>query len=751
MNDNSKKVDTLTNNIYIDSDYEGEEKGTIEKPFKSFESLYKSELALLQNVALKTIHLLSTNIVISADGLKNCTFVSENIDRSYSFTLTNSKNITITNMTINDLSTIICDKLSVYNANIGTGGNRSNKHNFKVNDLKINCCKINIGDGLYVENNNAICNYEINNCDGYLIINGEKETNVEISNSNLSLNVSNKNLDLTINDSVITFLNNIRTDNGYLNFISGTALYINEERTFKAKTINLGTFDFSAIDCTFDGSVSLGGLSSKQIYDSNDRSYNNDNKTLESHLTAIDNAIKNLQNNSGGSNSNGDSNIPDNPTVVEIKDAYNSAGTFRTINELKTYSYDVGDVFKYISDAPTTLTNNIELENPTTILRMTDNVIDFDDPDNGGLVDYYLFEFNVKNAGYYKQIGGNVKLSFDDVTYDLEATYFSVDKITARIEVSLIDKIEIDENTYEYKLKETPTNITYTHSISLMTNDKVVRLSNGWDKLSESANTLSTGETVFSGSVMAGKETTDDDSDLTLVTKNYLNNYAKGDLSNYAKNDLSNAHIPVINATLVDTTDYSGKCYRINLPDFENKNDIPIGYTILIIPNATGSAYYNTDETILLINNDIYDDDHVTCIKAYQYEWSNVNTDINISSTVTKIYKDRPIKLTYIENGYWQADSHMTLSSFMVTCTVKYDSWVSENENVVQRISCPCLLDTDSPIIDVKLFDDIDSNKLLISTWSHIIKAVIQRGVIILYTDGVTPDIDFQINMKVVR
>lgn len=88
--------------------------------------------------------------------------------------------------------------------------------------------------------------------------------------------------------------------------------------------------------------------------------------------------------------------------------------------------------------------------------------------------------------------------------------------------------------------------------------------------------------------------------------------------------------------------------------------------------------------------------------------------------------------------------------TFVKVLQTTVDSWMEENGMFKQTAECAELLSADNPILDVCTNDSADDNKLFITAWSHIVRAVADDGSITLYADEI-PDVAFNFNVKVVR
>lgn len=68
-----------------------------------------------------------------------------------------------------------------------------------------------------------------------------------------------------------------------------------------------------------------------------------------------------------------------------------------------------------------------------------------------------------------------------------------------------------------------------------------------------------------------------------------------------------------------------------------------------------------------------------------------------------------------------------------------------------QAVTVPGLLETDKPVLDVKLGADLDANALVLDAWACVTRAVATAETLTLYANDTKPVANFTVNVKVVR
>ena len=468
----NKKQNVLTNVIYIDSSYTGDEVGTFEKPYSGFSNLYQNNLSLLQISQNKTIYIINDNSTITAQNLNNCEFINVNYNHLSTINITNSNNIVFKHMKISSSSSfdnitkLILDDIDI-----------NNDSNLEVNiisdNLTLRNCKNNTDNGFTISSINENSIISIDKCEFILNLQDINNGDLLINNSYITLNVNSSNANINIKNSEITFNKDVNI-NGYLNLISGIG-YSTNTINISASNIYLGTFDYSKANIAFTENISdIQGLSSDQVYDKESRSYENNGFSLRNHLDAIGDQIGNINNELFNSNS----------TLSALKEAFVSKDTFTMISELDTVQFRVGDVLKYVGTTNINFTNTFNLT-ATQIESITVPTIE-KDPDTSikSTVDipYTSITFILENAKYYVQDQDiiNVTYYMEDQGakyYDLSIYDSGDNYIKARIKTDLLDvQLPSDLSLLD--------NNVYNQVFSLSTGDRIIKLSNGWDKLS---------------------------------------------------------------------------------------------------------------------------------------------------------------------------------------------------------------------------------------------------------------------------
>ena len=499
---NNKFKNILTGyDIYVDSNYAGNEVGTFNCPFKTWSSLYDKCESLLLSDDKITIHIKANSTInVTANKFNSCKYLTITGDSTSFF-----------NFDVND-EFLSLKFITFENINIGSVGE----------NLSFNTCSNIIFNNIYdlcyigfIDSSNITINnvqrsrnivitkntnhININNLHNNLSNNFQPPTinifdtvdginsgiRVRISNSTLSSLRANNGNELSIINTTI-FENLSITGFDTVSFNSGELLNEtnNKSCTISATNINLGTFNFNGANTQLNGTINnLSGLSSKQIYDTNNRTYNNNNPTLESHLNAIDNLldIVNTKVNVVSEEGSG------------LVESFISKDTFKVASDLNNKQWRTGDVMKYIGTTPIKLSKTHDLQ----ITKLLEVMVEVPgEPSNGqptiGNKRYFRFWFNFVNANYISHKGDIINIVYynDNKTYNFELPIDSIDKnnVTCMLEKS--DKTDIltpfDETNEDEIAKYI--SITFTHEMTVNPDDRIIYIKNDWDKLVSSNN-----------------------------------------------------------------------------------------------------------------------------------------------------------------------------------------------------------------------------------------------------------------------
>ena len=92
-------------------------------------------------------------------------------------------------------------------------------------------------------------------------------------------------------------------------------------------------------------------------------------------------------------------------------------------------------------------------------------------------------------------------------------------------------------------------------------------------------------------------------------------------------------------------------------------------------------------------------------------------------------------------------------TALTTTVTVPNTNWsTSSSSYYTKTVTCSGILTSDTPIVDVVTSSDIDSNQVILEAWSKIVRVYVSANNNITFcTNGVIPEVSFQVNVKVVR
>lgn len=560
---NNKSKNVLTGyDIYFDSNYDGNQVGTIEYPFNSWSELYSKCETLLTGTSLTTIHIKSNSILkinVIPENIKNVIFTSDSAASIYFYKkkdVVNWNNVTFNNI---NTSTYVDGDFELMDY-VSINFVKCNYIYFKSCNLHATClknCKY-----IYFNDCNKTYAIEIYEESKDVYINNTNINNLSVVNSSGLIQVINSyintldtfskiiseipNVDtlriinsIIINSINIEGINNITLIGGGM--INGTDCQIT------ANNINLSTFDLNGVTPTLTGNVNkLSGLSSDQVYDkNNNRPYGIPNdSTLKAHLDKIGESIGALNNKLAGTDS--------------LVNAFITKDTFTTKDELSG-TFKIGDVMTYVSESSQNLQFNHELignnyeskleydytsmnykgavnlysdlplnaeENDVYSVTYNDDYTNSGehyifDGENWNVVDkieYWYYMFTLENASYFAKYNDNVNLiSYSNFSEQYEIAFdeslcvtgkvYSVldDIITVKLRPEDLIKqikeniIKVSDNTIDETqaetiaieiintyLNKTMENAIFEQVIKVSYKDRLIKLSNGWDKLSGS-------------------------------------------------------------------------------------------------------------------------------------------------------------------------------------------------------------------------------------------------------------------------
>ncbi len=490
--------------IFIGNKTGSKELGTIDNPYTSYVNLINNLSKQLKNESNKIVlncisddftfnEIKNWNNVIINGNEYNIVFNS--FIKCKNMQIINCKSNTKTTCEINESSNI-----SIMNSKmelIFNSCENINITNFNCYTIKFSYCM-----NIYINEIQAIKNITativldhcyrndvyINNSIGLLITTDSFKTTEY--NTIAELNI-------IINNSVFDVLN-IDRNVKELRLMSGCFQGNNGGIHIGARTLYLGTFEILADpDIEPDTQIiDAVGLSSKQVYDKYNKQYINDyinhnslsnsdrKSNLEFHLKAIDESLTSAH----------DAIDELTEETNKITKAFVTTDSFKTLDELNNKEWKPGNVVKYYGDSTIQLDKEFEL---TPIEYEEVEVSAKDEEDNLVVEEYISLTFPLNNASYYCKNYKTIKVDHIttindiDYTYSYDFTIYSISKeskqdsingyFKARIKKTNINKEDIFSNDLTKFV-----NCKYVHTITLSTNDRLIRLSDGWDKLTTS-------------------------------------------------------------------------------------------------------------------------------------------------------------------------------------------------------------------------------------------------------------------------
>lgn len=498
---NNKSKNVLSGyDIYFDSNYIGNQVGTFEQPFNTWNELYSKCHNLLTNSAGVTIHVKSNSILE----------ISNNFDNISNVTIKSTDNVSYINFNvamINNLNNVTFDTIGVYNNSEGVTFNESNHINF-VNTEGIRKCNfsncrnvtmfnVESLDNTWFDNANNVTLQNIVNCNNIncvdsndLRFNTINANNISIENADYVeiINVNIKD-SVDIKSSKVALFNNCEM----LNNSNGSHFKV------EANTINTGIINFNGIEPELIGTVNkMSGLSSNQVYDTEqNRAYGQPvDVTLKSHLDKISESITTIKNNTLDLQTSG------------LSKPFSSRDTFSNIDSLTDGTFEnikTGNVFKYVGTNQTTYNNDFALDLEKIVGGIEQ--VNVNTTNESGEVSteikdvpYHYFYLKLTNAEYYCKPYENIQVIYkklnDDGTintgseYELIIDSVSENLIIAKIEIDSNDTniVEFDSLANDYDgVQKSYYTCTYNQHIKLSSNDRLVYLGNGFDKLSGSS------------------------------------------------------------------------------------------------------------------------------------------------------------------------------------------------------------------------------------------------------------------------
>lgn len=488
--------------IFIGNKTGSKELGTIDNPYTSYTNLINNLSKQLKNESNKIVlNCISDfefkeikewkNVIINGneyDILFNSFIKCKNIQ------INNCKSNTKTTCEINESSNI-----SVMNSKmelIFNSCENINITNFNCYTIKFSYCM-----NIYINEIQAI-----KNITATIVLDHCYRNDVYINNSICLLittdsfktteyNTTIAELNIIINNSVFDVLN-IDRNVKELRLMSGCFQGNNGGIHIGARTLYLGTFEILADpDIEPDTQIiDAVGLSSKQVYDKYNKQYINDyinhnslsnsdrKSNLEFHLKAIDDSLTSAHNDINELTEETD----------KITKAFVTTDSFKVLDELDNIEWKPGNVVKYYGDTIISLNTTFEV---TPILY---EEIKVPVTSESGTVynDYVSLTFPLNNASYYCTLGDKVNITHNtvigEVTYpfDYEFEIYSINKNKANDTRNENGYFKARFKKSDFKTEDEISddltkfvNCTYVRSLSISKNDRLIRLTDGWDKL----------------------------------------------------------------------------------------------------------------------------------------------------------------------------------------------------------------------------------------------------------------------------
>ncbi len=486
--------------IYVGDAIAGKCIGTINDPYNRYSQFPDDLITKLRSNQTVVINCMNhfmidnsisgwQNVIINGNGFR----IDFRSDDNYS--IFNCSNIKLMNCDIFSSDYMeYCDNIILENCTLNDY--------FKItlnNYICFKNCKQKNRGGLTGSSNNIDiinCNFKYVNLDG-IKVNGISNINIIDSTiesfytnhfyGNGIINIRNSKFDeMTIVPEIYQ-----------LNLISGKCTS-DLAQSILAANINLGTFEFATTPIFGDSSIIVDrvGLSSKQVYDENNKQYikdyiANDNNTLtesdkksnlEFHLKAIDDSL---------TSAHDDINELTEETN-KITKAFVTTDSFKMLDELDNIEWKPGNVVKYYGDAIISLDTTFEVT-PILYEEIKVPVIS-----ESGTVynDYVSLTFPLNNASYYCTLGDKVSITHNtiigEITYpfDYEFEIYSIDKNKANDTRNENGYFKARFKKSDFKTEDEISddltkfvNCTYVRSLSISKNDRLIRLTDGWDKL----------------------------------------------------------------------------------------------------------------------------------------------------------------------------------------------------------------------------------------------------------------------------
>lgn len=533
---NSFKNTVIGYDFYVDANYSGIEVGTFEQPYKSLTNLLTNQSTKLQSSAYKTIYVKanSTSIGTNISNLKNTNIKFTDLSIKTTLQIQNCNLLCIDGLNVNSL-TVTNSDVAIYYSSINNLNATNSSIEF-INDaikqtLSANNCSLAIND-----TNVLNCNC-INNCD--ITIYGGNVLDKMLVTSGGLLQLFDTNIkDLDVSANIINL-------NGGM--LTGSLANIT------ANEITLGTFNFNGVEPTLNGTVKDdSGLSSIQVYDKETGRGYETPKTpdLKSHLDSIGNKFKDLDGKLSGTDSlvnafitkdtfTSQDDLSGNFRIGDVMTYVNEAGTNLSFNhaltganfeEKQEYDYDsinylgtVQSILLFPEDAEK---GDVYLAEYNDVGEADGKLYEYDGDGHWNAVDkesYLYYTFTLENASYYAKFNDDINLlnytsiaeamglAISDNAY-LTIKVYGVqdDRITGKIKrTAMIDLIKSDISSssdveltdgqietvatllLENYLLQTQTESIFNQIIKVSHKDRIIKLSNGWDKLSGSNDSAS--------------------------------------------------------------------------------------------------------------------------------------------------------------------------------------------------------------------------------------------------------------------
>lgn len=533
--ENSKEIQY----IYVGEKEGSKELGTISDPYTTFESLKENCEDIIENAAIHKV-IICTNeeftfnynddrvFTVGTITYNNCLIDCK--DFIQFIYLTNCKNTRVIQRSYCELYN--CENMEIIGGSVRATYGINCIYRQQQGSIYLEACgECRSGESNKRYGMNIIKDYNSLGS-GSLNVYGHSDDLQIIDCSNINSIVIKRNYRPAENDpGANVVLQNVNCDSIVVdefvdNLILRSGSCSNENLTsiINAVNVDLGTFEFKndpyyrkEIDSfhpltentPYPNIKDRVGLSSKQVYDAKDRTYidkyvsdsedltsDDKQKNLEFHLDAIDHSLNNLNTQVDALSEEGSG----------LTEAYISKGVFKVPEDLSSSKWRTGDVLKFVAKTPITISKRHNVE-AVKMELVTETVEEITQDDEGKNVTnkvekkYYDVYFKSNNTlSYIAQYNDNFTIYKNVINENNSETCDILDGFINYVDkLSLICRIEQDESNIgiliPFDESDVETAKCYTgefmHTLTVNTNDRLIRLDDDWDKLVSSSDSAS--------------------------------------------------------------------------------------------------------------------------------------------------------------------------------------------------------------------------------------------------------------------